>query len=110
MTLIDLTLYSFYALDRDLIRAQLHELKATSQRSAKTSLLTKGTFFSQFLKSERKYSTTETKLEKLFKLTTRKTLSPGSFFPTFESATEVLSISSLLLSSPLTFLPSFSSS
>jgi hypothetical protein len=73
--------------DRDLLRAQLREMKSASHRAAKSNLMTKGTFYSQFLKSERNDSNSLQKIEGLLKLTARKR--ENLPFPTFESVTEV---------------------
>lgn len=74
----------FIIIDRDLLRAQLREMKTASQRTKKSSLLTRGTFFSQYIdKTESLSTNTQNKLAGLLKLTNGRKLnsiSTTSFF------------------------------
>jgi hypothetical protein len=69
-----LDLVSPLASDRDLLRAQLHEMKTVSHRTTKSNLMTKGTFFSQYLKAERNGTKSNQQLEGFLKLNSHKSL------------------------------------
>jgi hypothetical protein len=54
--------------DRDLLRAQLKEMKTASHRVAKNTFTNRGTFFSQSLKAERKGTKSSQQMEGFLKL------------------------------------------